>query len=78
VTYDEALAKAFEVLFNALDNQRISLQGLTALQVLKIVKEYADCIHRVYNMGFASAFKGEPPAPSIMWDPKYSPTSSPK
>lgn len=68
MTDDEALTRAFNVLFDALDNHRLSLQGLTPLTVLKLVKEYADCIKKVHDQGRLSVVKSlAQPAPHIDW-----------
>lgn len=76
MTYDQALAKAFQVMFDAMDGRRIGERDLSPLTVLKIVKEYADLTMRVYNQGFAAAktSAAEPP-PSIAWN--NAPTARP-
>lgn len=68
MTDDEALTRAFNVLFDALDNHRLSLQGLTPLTVLRLVKEYAECIKNVHDQGRRSVInRPVEPAPHTDW-----------
>lgn len=54
MTRDEALTKAFEVMFNATSHHRINITNIHPLDVLKIVKEYADALQQAYDSGRAA------------------------
>lgn len=54
MTKDESLTKAFEVMFNAVDNHRIRVTGIEPVTLLKIIKEYAVALQQAYDSGRAA------------------------